>query len=266
MVADSAPSNTSPWPTHLWDHSPSSFADKMAADALRKSLSEIQIGGTDEHGDASVAVLWKTEARHHVYKLRQLANAILRLATIRSGAASRAELKAAASSLGSLNRDLGLPVDPGAQCACAQDLRDLSLNLVALFGRTAGAVIKSADLMPLTLARGRRRALMLVASEAIINALRHAFRDRDGGGIAVTLAAHGGRGRLVTADDGIGIPAVAEGAGAGLIDRLARPRGGQLATITSQTSGGISAGFGFPVTPAPTTESRPMPETMRGDA
>ena len=75
----------------------------------------------------------------------------------------------------------------------------------------------SLHLQPLMLAGEERRALLLVASELMMNAMRHAFVGRQSGALWVTLHwdRTSGEGVLTIADDGIGPDGIATGAGHG---------------------------------------------------
>jgi two-component sensor histidine kinase len=60
-------------------------------------------------------------------------------------------------------------------------LREIVRDLVTLFGPTAGDIELHLNIERVALAAYRRRALVLAASELVINALLHAFKGRSGG-------------------------------------------------------------------------------------
>jgi two-component sensor histidine kinase len=87
---------------------------------------------------------------------------------------------------------------------CSAILRGVVTNLVELFGSIREVQLHT-DIEPVSLLAYQRRALVLAASELVINALRHAFKGRRHGRIAVILRVLSYRhARLTVADDGIG--------------------------------------------------------------
>lgn len=93
-----------------------------------------------------------------------------------------------------------------------------------------------ADCAPLTLDSGRAISLALIAGEAVINAIKHAFPDDRDGQIGVTLARAREGWRLTIADDGVGAPPAPNPAEPGkgsrgmrLMRALARTVGGTVA-------------------------------------
>ena len=102
-------------------------------------------------------------------------------------------------------------------CPCAPDLKNIANGLVAIFSHSIGSVMLALDLQPLMLQREKRRALLLAASELVMNALRHAFAGRPSGNIQITLHWDQTRneGILAVIDDGIGPDNVARGIGHG---------------------------------------------------
>jgi hypothetical protein len=89
---------------------------------------------------------------------------------------------------------------------CSQALRCVTTNLAALFGNTACRIQFSTDIEPLSLPGFQGRALILAASELVINSLLHAFRWRKHGYLRVELRTSSANyARLRVIDDGIGI-------------------------------------------------------------
>jgi hypothetical protein len=115
-----------------------------------------------------------------------------------------------------------LPVAPdGAVVPCSSILRDVITALAALFGTTPRPVEVATDVECLSLPSLHRRALVLAASELMVNALSHAFRGRTHGRILVSLRRAGlCRVQLRVADDGVGFrngsPDTVNGVAAGL--------------------------------------------------
>ncbi len=88
---------------------------------------------------------------------------------------------------------------------CSALVREFVANFEALFGPAAGTVTIRKRIERLTLPAFKRRALVLVVSELLTNALIHGFRWRRGGAIEVSLLPDApGVQRLRVTDDGIG--------------------------------------------------------------
>lgn len=88
---------------------------------------------------------------------------------------------------------------------CSGPLREIARDLVGLFGPAVGQVVLETDVMSLSLPAYRRRALVLLASDLVTNALTHAFHGRCTGRVLLRLQRSGGdHARLQVSDDGIG--------------------------------------------------------------
>jgi two-component sensor histidine kinase len=137
--------------------------------------------------------------------------------------------------------------DEHAMVPCSDLLRRIVVDLVDLFGPTTGRIAIETDLMPLNLSACKRRALVLVATELVINALKHAFQGHRKGQIAVTLERVGrGQARFVVDDSGRGVSVTRAGAGRAIISGLARVLDADLLYRTSRL-GGSAAEFEFAV-------------------
>ena len=137
-----------------------------------------------------------------------------------------------------------LAVAPERQViSCSSLLRELVVDLVALFGPIVGCVELTTDIECVGLIGFQRRALILAASELIMNALFHAFQGRARGQLAVKLRRDDSQHACFTvSDDGIGYDgdqsALECGVAAGLAGLLASAivyrrgnRGGTIAQI-----------------------------------
>lgn len=128
--------------------------------------------------------LWNEEAMHRAYRMLQL---LLRLqAQQQDGAYDwRAEyvlaMHLAADFRSLLATAESLPV------ACSVLLRSVVRNIIALFGPAAGDIELKTSIQRISLPGYRRRALVLAASELVVNALSHAFAGRADGRIDVCL-------------------------------------------------------------------------------
>ena len=163
--------------------------------------------------------VWAEEAMHRAASLQHLAIDLERLLDSgridwnnRLRTVRRAEALVAAYQNLDLSRDLG-------PRSCAQDLSDTAGGLAQIFGHTVGAFVLSLELQPLLLAGEVRRALLLAASELVVNALRHAFVGRQTGIVQIRLChdrTHQ-KGVLFVADDGVGPDGLAAGCGLGRV-------------------------------------------------
>jgi hypothetical protein len=105
---------------------------------------------------------------------------------------------------------------------CSKVLGINARGLIELFGPTVGSVLLSTKLERLALPAFKRRALVLLCSELLVNALRHAFESQTEGLITVTLSSvDGHHGRLVVADNGRGVAKVSTRPGSGIAFDLA---------------------------------------------
>jgi two-component sensor histidine kinase len=176
--------------------------------------------------------VWADEATHRAANLQHLAMNLDRLLDDRKIApSSRVRALARANALVRAYRSLD--VDPEAgPCSCAEEIRDIASGLVEIFGHTVGSVVLSLELQPLLLAGEARRALVLAASELVVNALRHAFIGRQTGNIEICLYHDQAAQKevLVVADDGVGLSNAEEPAGMGhsIICGLAQVLGGEV--------------------------------------
>lgn len=172
------------------------------------------------------------DLKHRVNGAMQLAMSLLRLRM------ARITEPAAALALGDALEQLdavmlvqrqldGLGRDSTADAGPA--LEELAEALVAGFG---GKVAVELDCASLPLPPNRLEPLLMLANEALINALRHAFPGERGGVIRVALAPSGDGGfEMVVEDDGVGAPAgsLERGSlGTMLMRSFARQLGGTL--------------------------------------
>jgi two-component sensor histidine kinase len=127
-----------------------------------------------------LAPLWAEEGMHRAYAMLRLFDrrAKRHRGHARNGFTARVEC-ALAHSLASAYRSLATAGEEEV-VQCATLLREVALNLGALFG--GGGVVVGTVIERLHLPAYKRRALVLSASELMINALTHAFPDaaRDG--------------------------------------------------------------------------------------
>ena len=150
--------------------------------------------------------LWAQEAMQRAYGILHLAVQLQQKigACAEDDITARSEQRRA-NDLAVLFRTLHIEQDEEV-LRCSDVLRGIVRNLVALFGSGAGRIVIRTDIEQLSLPAYKRRALVLAASELVINALRHGFAGKVGGRIDVTLWAVGtSHVRLSVVDDGVGL-------------------------------------------------------------
>ncbi len=191
------------------------------------------------------AAIFSAEAVHRAKNLAQLSHAVIGL----SLAPGSKEIEAA-TALAQAYSEIG---DAG-DCAVAVSSKDLLIqvvsSLVSLFGRgvrNASIHIRAEELL---LPPDRRRLLVLIASELVVNALRHAFPGGRAGLINVFLRVVEGQACLTIADNGAGYNGAQDGQGGKLLDSLTAMLNGTLDRSTSPT-GGVQASVSFPVRATP---------------
>lgn len=193
--------------------------------------------------DSQDADLWSTEAVHRANNLAQL-SASLTSYCRRQGVYDLDNVERLTRDLTALYAELGAITSRGDVRACAEPLRRLVVDLVALFGPITGTVAQ-VRATQLALDPERHRALLLIASELVINALRHAFPE-GGGLILVTLSKNGPEAQLRVCDNGVGRSEVVSlGMGSQLIKRLSAMLDGQL-SIASEPGWGTRVDLSFP--------------------
>ncbi|WP_298913716.1 PAS domain-containing sensor histidine kinase [uncultured Algimonas sp.] len=120
-------------------------------------------------------------------------------------------------------------------------LKSLTVDLVDNLGGERITLLHEID--DVVLPARHATALGLIVTEAVINALRHAFRDcPEGGMIHVGLQQDDGRLRLVISDSGCGMPdgfdwRAAKGLGGRIIALYARSLGGEAKLILGDMGG-----------------------------
>ena len=142
-----------------------------------------------------------------------------------------------------------LGVDDGTQAGvpCAALLIEIATRLVDIFGRSRQvAIIISAE--PVLLPPDVRRALVLMGSELVINALKYGYPTAAGGTISVSLTARCGAVELIVEDDGIGlVETYSAGHGGGLLEQLRLLLGATVTRTTSRKGHGFRVSTSVPV-------------------
>ena len=118
------------------------------------------------------------------------------------------------------------PADPAGGFDVGAFVKDLAGEVAA--GVDPRRIAIRLDLARLEVAERDAAPIALLINELVTNALRHAFPDERRGHVAITV---GAQGRIVVADNGVGLDAAApsrEAFGRSLAEMLARQIGAEL--------------------------------------
>ena len=189
--------------------------------------------------------LWRADALHRARNLAQLAASLANVASNPSrewfGDGATREIESLSSLFARLAQDDGDP----CEVDCSAMLADVVDGLAGIFGQ-ARHIVCEVNVEPISLSQEKRRALVLIASELIINTLKYAFPSGQGGRISLVFGQDQGRVRLDVRDNGIGHvvhPGTGGGEGSTLIRRL-----GSILDAEFQTTDGLEAkGWGVVV-------------------
>jgi two-component sensor histidine kinase len=195
--------------------------------------------------------VWIEEAMHRAANLQHLAASLDRLLNSGGlGSSDRLRAIRRAEALVDTYDNLTLTCDTGPR-SCTQELRDIAGGVVEIFGHTVGSFVLSLELQPLLLAGEVRRALLLAASELVVNALLHGFVGRQAGTIQVRLCHDqtARKGVLFVADDGAGPENRTDSHGLSrhIVRHLADVLDGDVVWRQSLSLGGTEAMLRFPV-------------------
>ena len=196
--------------------------------------------------------VWAEEAMHRITNLHKLAtNLEQTLASERTVADTRSRTIMRARALVAAYRRLD-DFDAPESGAWVQALREIAGGLVEVFGRTVGSVVVALEATPLRLSTRQERALLLAASELVVNALMHAFPNRGSGVIRVSAKDDGQRrcAVLSVSDDGVGLgsghSSWPHGQGCSIVRELADIIDGDVTWQRCALLGGTEAIFSFP--------------------
>ncbi|MGI4731135.1 MAG: hypothetical protein ACRYFW_05230 [Janthinobacterium lividum] len=185
------------------------------------------------------APLWRADAIHRAKNMAQMTISLASLADHPSRRWLPPEVTTQARCLSRAYDALGVIDDTQLRVPCAPLLTEIVTRLADIFGRSRQvAILISAE--ALLLPSDVRRALLLMGSELVINALKYGYPTGAGGTISVSLIAGSGEVELIVEDDGIGlIETYCAGHGGGLLEQLRLVLG---ATVT-RAAGAEGHGF-----------------------
>lgn len=165
--------------------------------------------------------MWDTDSVHRINNLVQLFHELPRAAARLPGQRNPAEIARQAAALAEAYAELGKSGRSDGAVPCTRLLRQIVVGLISLFEPSPGTISLTFASDELSLSHDRRRALVLIASELIINALKYAFPTGGGGKIGVSLTVAENWVELVVDDNGVGLTAFElPGRGVPLIDAL----------------------------------------------
>lgn len=187
------------------------------------------------------APLWRSDAIHRAKNLAQMTLSLAHIAEHPSRRWLAEDLVAHSRSLARAYEELSADAGPTQMLPCVPLLAEIASRLTLIFGHARDITIVI-DAVPVSLVADMRRALILMCSEMVINALKYAFPAESGGIIHISLANADGQLSLVVEDNGVGtaIPCAA-GQGSALLAMLGTVLG------ASVTRGLGSEGHGYRV-------------------
>jgi hypothetical protein len=148
--------------------------------------------------------IWAAEAIHRAYSIVRLVTRLERRTPTHDEQPGRLHFEdRLGDELASIFDSLAIDRDEELR-PCSTSLRDVARNLIELFGPAVGGdIILASSVDRLALPAFQHRALILAASELVMNTLLHAFNGRSAGRVTLELAVlNQGMARLTVTDDG----------------------------------------------------------------
>lgn len=185
------------------------------------------------------ARLWRADAIHRAKNMAQMTASLVEVAENPTRGWLPPEVTSQARRLSRAYEELSVADEAHAPVPCAALLTDIATRLADIFGRSR-QIVMTVCAQPVLLPPDVRRALILIGSELVINALKYAYPSGSGGTISVSLGARFGEVEMTVEDDGVGVAETySAGNGGGLLEQLQVVLG---ATLT-RTTGGKGHGF-----------------------
>lgn len=190
--------------------------------------------------------LWKSEAVHRAKNLAQLASSLSHIKPDNLGLEVGLPLRPEGEVLAAAYVELAADGCSRTFLPCAGLLQRICITLASLSAkRTTVLICPHSD--DVYLASDCRRALILIASELVINSLKYAFPGDRSGTIRVSLARIGDHARLVVEDDGVGFQNMsARGTGSDLVAAMSSSLGGFIER-SDRPQGGARVAVWFPL-------------------
>lgn len=187
--------------------------------------------------DRDLASLWRVDAIHRANNMAQLSTSLANIVTDRPDRWGAAEAAAPARTLARSYEVLALDNDSVAHVPCLDMITTIASGLTTVFGHARNIEIEMTG-SEVFATPGNRRALTLMCSELVINALKYAFPADGPGMIAVAIGPCPDGIELTVADNGIGLQGDdTPGQGSRLLERLAHVSGATLrrSTVNGKT-------------------------------
>lgn len=185
------------------------------------------------------ASLWRADAIHRAKNMAQMTASLAVLSDHPSRHWLPATVTAQARGLSRAYEALGADDDQQKLVPCKGLLTEVASRLGHIFGQ-ARQIAVTVSAQSILVTPEVRRALVLLCSELVINALKYGYPTKIGGTISVHLQTNAEHIQLVVEDDGVGsVESYAPGQGSGLVDQLCAVLKAELI----RTSGNKGHGF-----------------------
>ncbi|MEQ1784183.1 MAG: sensor histidine kinase [Hyphomonadaceae bacterium] len=206
--------------------------------SLRLEVMDLKKRLTAADEVASRSAVMLRECDHRIKNSLQLVASLMRVQARREESVpARNALLSAAARIGSI-----AGIHDALQSTGGLDLVDLGPVLKKMCGSLQdmagddGHIEVRADVETLEIPVLLAQCLVLAVNELVVNALRHAFNDRDDGTVRVTLTRDDGHAIISVIDDGAGLPAdhvAGKGYGMKFVKMMVEKMEGELLTESS---------------------------------
>lgn len=193
------------------------------------------------------ARLWRADAIHRAKNMAQMTMSLANVADDPSRQWLPPELVMQARRLSRAYEELGVDDDAELRLPCAGLLAEIAARLGDIFGRSRLVAIKISA-AAISLPPDVRRALVLTASELIINALKYGYAAEAGGTIMVSLTLAHDTVDLIVEDDGTGrVEDYRAGQGGGLLGQLGTVLGATMTRACGAKGHGFRVAVSMPI-------------------
>lgn len=192
--------------------------------------------------DTEQASLWRQDALHRAKNMAQMTASLANLAEHPSRSWLPGETVAKTRGLARAYEELGTDCGTNLMVPVVPLLATIAVRLAEIFG-SARDIAVSIDAENVMLVPDMRRALILMCSEMIINALKYGYPGASGGTIRVSLNQRDGALALIVENDGVDFSTdCAASQGSVLLDRLSHVLGAFLVRGSGNQGHGYRVG------------------------
>jgi two-component sensor histidine kinase len=196
------------------------------------------------------ASLWRADAVHRARNMAQLAGSLANVAEHPSRRWLPDELLVKTRNLARAYEALGTDCGKSDPVPCVPLLATIAVGLAEIFG-TARDIAVSVDADTVAMVPDMPRALILICSELIINALKYGYPHGQGGTIRVALKNRETGLSLIVENDGTDfLPEVVAHEGSALLNRLSAELGASLERGVGENGHGYRVGANVFARPA----------------